>query len=515
MTKNLVKAAGLLLIINICVKLLGFLREMVIASGFGASSLTDAYLAAYTLPYFLQSVLGYAFVSAILPELSGCWVEGGDNRRACRLGSTLINITAGGMGVLSLIGILTAKWLIFLTAPGLSGDTEELAVNMARVIFPLMIFMSSGMVVSAILNSRYRFAAAALAPGICSLVIILAVVFLARGNIYVLAWATLAGFVAFFLIQLADLRKIGFHYSFCWDLRDPAVKRVLANIVPIMLALSVTQIYTVVNRIFASGLAEGSISALNYANKLMNLPLGVFVAAIITAAFPALAEKARLADKSEITATVKRGFNMVVLLALPSAVGLTLLDGEIIRFLFERGSFTPANTLLTTEALTTMAPGLFFLAISMLLVRVYFALHDVKTPLLAGIVSVAVNVAISLLLTGAMGVGGLSLANTIAAAVNALWLLAGLARRLPLLNDGMIGKVLLQSCIGSAAMSVPVVLGKLLWPHVSGKLGLAIELAVLMLLAVAVYFAVLKLLHCPAMDDAFRSLLRRNRRKTA
>jgi putative peptidoglycan lipid II flippase len=234
------------------------------------------------------------------------------------------------MILFSLIGVVAARGLVWLTAPGLPAETANLATALARIIFPSMAFMSVGMVISGILNSRYRFAYAALAPGISNLVIIISVMLLAHGNIYVLAWGTLIGFAAFFLIQLPDLPRTGFKYSFAWDYHDPAVKRVMADLVPIMIGISVTQIYTSINRIFASSLAEGSISALNYASKLMNLPLGIFVAAIITAAFPALAEKAQLVDKSALKDTIRRGLSMVLLISLPAAAGLMLLDFDII-----------------------------------------------------------------------------------------------------------------------------------------------------------------------------------------
>jgi putative peptidoglycan lipid II flippase len=506
MAKNLVRAAGLLLVINICVKLLGFGREMAIADGFGASFLTDAYLAAYTFPYLFQAILGYAFVSAVLPELSECWQETGDNRRAYLLGSTLINVTTAGMLALSVIGILAAPALVWLTAPGLPADTATLAADLARIIFPSMIFMSVGMVISGILNSRYRFAAAALAPGICSLVIILSVVWLANGNIYVLAWGTLGGFVAFFLIQLIDLPRTGFKYSFAWEMKDPAVKRVLANILPIVLGLSVNQIYIVINRIFASSLAEGSISALNYASKLMNLPLGIFVAAIITAVFPMLAEKAQLVDRSALKETVKRGLSMVLVISLPAAAGLMLLDYEIIRLLFERGSFSAADTLITTQALTPMAPGLIFLAISMLLMRVYYALHEVRIPLITGAVSIVVNVIFSFILVGPMAHGGLSLANTLAAAMNALLLLYFLNKRLPILSAYYLKSGLYPALLACAAMTLPVWLGKTLWPHVSTKAGLTLEIVVLIAVAIAVYFLILKGLRCPLLQEIWIGL---------
>ena len=508
MSKNLIKASGLLLIINICVKLLNFAREMVIANGFGASFLTDAYLAAFTIPYFCQSILGYAFVSAVLPALSECWQEHGDNSRACRLGSSIINVTAVFMLLLSLIGLIAAPELVWLTAPGLPDETAALAADLARIIFPSMLFMSVGLVISGILNSRYRFAAAAIAPGACSLVIILAVLLIAGGNIYALAWGTLAGFVVFFLVHLVDLPHTGFKYSFCWDFKDPALKRVLADILPIVVGLSVTQIYTVVNRIFASSLAEGSIAALNYASKLINLPLGIFVAAIIIAAFPSLAEKAILRDRGPLREICQKGLSMVLLIAIPSAVGLMLLDHDIVSLLFERGNFTAADTLMTAQCLLPMAPGLIFIAISMLLMRVYFALHDVRTPVITGLISVAVNVGVSFALVGSLGAAGLGWANSVAAAVNALLLTSFVHKQIAFCPRAYLCRILAQAAIACVAMAAVLALGQWLLPELSGTLGLLLKVGGMIAVGIAVYFLVLRLLHCEALNEIAASLRR-------
>ncbi|NLF79873.1 MAG: murein biosynthesis integral membrane protein MurJ [Clostridia bacterium] len=512
MAKNLVKTAGLLLVINIAVKLLGFIREIVIAKGFGASSYTDAYLAAYTIPYLLQAILGYAFVSAVLPLLSECWQESGDNSRTFRLGSSLINITAAGMLLLSIIGIAASPALVWLVAPGLPRETAALAAGLARIIFPSMIFMSAGMVISGVLNSRYRFGAAAIAPGLTSLAIILAVAWIAPGNIYALAWATFIGFIAFFLVQLIDLPATGFRYRLVFSLGDPAIRRVFADLLPIVAGLSVNQIYTVVNRIFASSLAEGSISALNYAAKLMNLPLGIFVAAVTTAVFPALAELAQKRDSARLRGTVQRGLSLVLLFAVPAAAGLMLLDYEIVRLLFERGSFSAADTGITAAALMPMAPGLIFLAMSMLLMRVCYALRDVRSPLITGGLSIIVNIGVSFLLVGPMGHAGLSLANSIAAAVHALLLFLILQRRLDLLRDRYVRRSLWQIILATLIMSLPVALIGRLWPHVSTKSGLALELLLLIGVAVAVYLLALKLLHCQALGEILSELSRKERR---
>ena len=507
MGKNIIRAAGSLLLINSFVKLLGFVREMVMAGSFGASALADAYQVAYTLPYFFQTVLGYAFVSAVLPLLSRCWRQEGDNSQACRLGSTLINVSAALMLLLSLAGVLAARLLVWLTAPELPPATAGLAVSLTRIIFPSVVFMSVGMVISGILNSRYRFTAAALAPGVTSLAVIIAAAWLAKGNISLVAWGTLIGFVGFFLLTLADLPRTGFKYSFAWDLANPEIKRVLLDILPIVLGLAVTQIYTIINRIFASALPEGSIAVLNYAGKVMNLPLGVFVAAIITASFPLLAEKAGQVDQAALALAVRKNLAMICLITLPASLGLGLLSQPIIRLLFEGGQFTPAATLETGQALTMMSACVLFLGVSMLLIRVYYALGDVKTPLVTGAVSIVMNVLMSFLCLRWFGdAAGLGFANSAAAAVNAGLLWYGLRRRI-ILSEAVYEREVNVLVLSSALLTVLLWLLKDFVILDQGKALLALTLLGVIALAAAVYFAALWLLKSQSLKEigaAFR-----------
>lgn len=506
MGKNLFKAAGCLLLVNSCVKVLGFVRELVIADGFGASSFSDAYLAAYTLPYFFQSVLGYAFVSAVLPMFSQYWRSEGDNSEACRLGSTLINLVAVGMLLICLIGMIASPVLIWLTAPELPPETASLAAQMARIIFPSAAFMSVGMVISGILNSCYRFTAAALAPGVAALGIIIATVFFANENIQVVAWGTLIGYIGFFLLTAADLPRTGFKYCFAWDLRHPAIKRVMVALIPIVLGLAVNQIYTIVNRIFASALAEGSISVLNYANKLINLPLGIFVSAIITAAFPALAEQAQQVDKSQLRQTVSKGLSMILMVSVPATCGIMLLDEPVVRLLFQGGEFGAAATASTAQALLMMCPGLIFLAITMLLTRVYYAIGDVRTPLYTGGLSILGNVLVSAVLVDSIGHGALGLANTVAAAINALLLWYLLERKLHFSRETGLRRELLLLLLASLLMSLPVLLAAP-WVAAAGtKVQLCIRLAPVIGGAVILYVLLLVLLKSRSLAALLQGL---------
>ena len=501
MSKNVVKATGVLLLINICVKLLSFVREMFIANGFGASSASDAYLVAFTFPNFFQAILGYAFVSAALPAINASWQREGGREEAFLIGSTLLNFTALVMAVLVVLGIVFAPALVWLFAPSFSPETASLAAQLTRIIMPSLLFAAVAMMMAAILNSRYRFAAAAIGPGLASLCIILATLFFARGNIAVVAVGTLVGYLAFLLLVSLDLPQAGFRYRPVCDLKHPQVRRVLRSMLPILLGLAVSQCYTIINRIFASGMTEGSISALNYANKVMNLPISLFVVAVITAVFPKMAEEASMDDRDALGKSLSRALSMILLLTVPATLGLLLLDQPIVQLLFQRGSFDAAATRMTADALFAMSPGMIFLGASMLMLRVFYAGGEVRTPLLVGLISIAVNVLASLILIRPLGHVGLAWANSLAAAANAGLLAFLLQRRLGYV-DSYLRSSLLQICGATAVMGLALFAVLRLLSSSSALVQVVAAIAA----AVAVYFICLRACRSQMLSDTWQGL---------
>lgn len=454
MSKNIAKAAGAILIMNLASKVLGFARETFIAKEFGASGVTDAYLVAYTLPYFLQAILGFALVTAVVPILTKYLVDENYNE-AWHVASTVINLTAVVLTFFTVIGIAGAAFLVKLTAPGFTPELSKLATDLARIMFPSVVFMGIGMVITGILNATYKFAVPAFAPGFSNLVIIFTVIFFgAKYGITGLAVGTLVSFIGFLILQIPVLKTIKFKYTLSCDYKHPAVRQAAISIGPIVLGVAVNQIYFALNRIFASSLAEGSISALNYANKLMNLPLGVFVAAVASAIYPALSAHAIKGDKKALADTMLRGLGMVSLITIPAAVGLMVLRVPIVQLLFERGAFDHQATLSTAIALFYFSIGLFPGAANMVITRVYYAVDDVKTPVIMGFLSIVVNLGLSILFLQRMGHEGLALANSLAAAANTVMLFYGLKKHLPYLQGRKLLSSLSKITIASGVMAL-------------------------------------------------------------
>lgn len=510
MAKNILKATGVVLIMNLVVKVLGFLRETSLASAFGASELSDAYLSAYTIPYFLQSILGYALVTAVVPILTK-YLVAGKREEADYVASAIINMTALIMAVITVAGIAACDLLVSLLAPGYSAEQAALTADLARIMFPSVIFMSVGMVITGICNAHYRFAASAFAPGMSNIIIIVALLFFSAAyGIWGAAWGTLISFVGFMLVQLPVLWQIKFKYTLCLDIKHPAVKQMLTEIGPIVLGVAVNQIYFAINRIFASWLAEGTISSINYANKLMMLPMGIFVAAVANAIYPALAEFSLKKDRKSLANTMKGGLVSVLLVAAPAAVGLAVLAEPIVRLLFEHGEFTHDDTLMTAWALICFTVGLVPMAANMIITRVFYALEDVTTPVKIGGLSILLDVVLSLVLFKLMsyGGGGLALANSLAALLGCLAMYYYLKfKALPELATATMLPSLVKIAAATAGMGLAVWLAAGVLPN-SAVINVGGGIAV----GVVVYAVLVLMLRIPETElflNKFRKVLRR------
>ena len=441
-------AALVLMGMNTLARLLGFVRETAVAAIFGASRYTDAYQVAYTIPYFLQMVLGVALVSSVVPAMVRC-IESGDEEEGWRVASITMNLTFILMALFAVAGVLGARLLVGWTAPGFDAETASMARRMTALMFPSVMFMSVAMLVTGILNARRRFAVAAFAPAFASFVIIAGVLLFGAGSPDALPVASLLSFVCMLLVQLPALRRIGFRYHFSFDRTNPVVRSVFRNLGAVFLGTATYQIYLAINRFFASGLPAGSISALNYAGKLMNLPLGIFVAAVSAGIFPLLSAQALEEDRRDMWDTTNRGLKLVLIFTLPAAAGLMALGQPIVRLLFERAAFTAEATAMTAGALFWFGPGMGAMAATQVLTRAFYALADTRTPLFFGLTSIAVNSGASILLTPLMGQGGLALANSLASLYYAAGMYILLRRRFAQADSGGLPRTLLKVLAGS------------------------------------------------------------------
>lgn len=451
------KAATVVLLMNILAKVLGLVRESAIAGVFGANLGTDAYKLAYSLPYSLQQVLGQALLTVTVPLLIKYLVDG-KKEEANLVANYLTNAVAVVMIVVTGVCVLFAPFLVQLLGPSLSSEAVPLATTLTRIMFPSVIFMSLGMVFSGMLNANHKFISAAFAPAFSSFIIIFSALYLGRKfGIEGLAVGTLFSFVGFLLVVLPGTFRTGFRYRPKLSFRHPDIKMAMLSLIPIVVGTSVNQIYYILNRGFASGLPEGTISALDYATKVVNLPSGIFVAAIVVAVYPQFSEFALKGERELFINSLERGMGLVMLLAIPSTIGLMTLAEPIVSLLFERGAFDAVAAANTSLALFWYAIGIFPYCAIMILLKAFYAFDDIKMPIYAGIFGIITNVIVSVLTMNIFGLRGLALGTSLASTVNMLVFFIALKKHLPTIKYGSFLQSFVRILISSLGMGAAVI----------------------------------------------------------
>ncbi len=458
---RLAGAAALVMFFFVLSRAAGLLREMIIANRFGTSADLDAYLAAFRVPDLIfQLVAGGALGSAFIPTFAGYWA-GGDRAGAWRLFSRTLTLLTLVLVLLAATAAVFALPLVrAVIAPGFTPAQQELTAHLMRwMLAGTVVFGASGLVMAA-LNGLQHFLAPAAAPVLYNVAIIGGALLLGPvWGVYGLAAGAVAGSVAHLVLQLPFLWRLGGRYRPELDWRDPGVRTVMALMGPRVLGLLFVQLHFLVNTILASGLAPGSLSALNYAWLLMLLPLGIFAQAIGTAVFPTFAQQVAGGRQEAMRDAFNQVLRLVFFLTIPAAVGLWVLRTPLVRLLWEHGEFDPESTALVTYALQFYAAGLIAHAGVEILVRVFYALRDTWTPVLVGVGAMALNIGLSLWWVGLLGHGGLALANSAATALEMLLLLALINRRLGGVGGRSLLRAVARSAVAAGVMAALVWLG--------------------------------------------------------
>jgi len=468
-------------------RLLGLAREMIIGARFGTSAELDAYLAAFRLPDLIfQLIAGGALGSAFIPTFTACLTRG-DHTTAWRLASAVVNLVLLLLTLIALLAALFAQTLVaHVIAPGFPSTQQALTAQLLRwLLVSTLIFGISGLIMG-VLNSFQHFLSPALAPAIYNLGIIGGAWFLApRWGVHGLVIGVVAGATGHLLVQVPALIRRRPRYIPTLGLHQAEVREVGRLMGPRVLGLAAVQLNFLVNTILASGLAEGSLAALNYAWLLMLLPQGVVAQGIATAAFPTFSALVARGEQIEMRATFSATLRAILFLTIPASMGLFVLRVPLIRLLLERGAFGPASTAAVAYALAFYAWGLIAHAVVEIACRAFYALHDTLTPVLVGLSAMALNILLSLALLGPLRHGGLALANTVATSLEMLVLLMLLRRRLGGLEEQRVSLAAGRATLASCTMGLLLAALLANWPQASPLLlgggGIALGSAVYLL----------------------------------
>ncbi len=481
---RLAQASLILMLAYVASRVLGLVRELVISYQFGTTRDLDAYQAAFRIPDLLFQILAAgAMGAAFIPPFTAYLARKREDE-AWRMASTVLNATFAVLAVAAGLAALFAPQLAPLVAPGFDAEARALTASLMRIMLVSPVLAGLSGLATAILNSYQEFLLPALSPVVYNLSIIVAGLTLApRSQMGVrgLAIGVAVGAALHLLIQVPGLVQRNRGYRLAIEPQQAGAREVGRLMLPRMAGLGAIQVNFLANTIIASGLAVGSIAALNYAFQLVMLPWGIFASAISTAVFPTLAEQAALARSEDIKRTLTASLRVILYLTVPAGVGLFVLREPLIRLLFERGEFTASSTAMTAQALMFYAPGLFAIAATEIITRGFYALHDTKTPVQVGVATVLLNILLSLLLSRRMGHGGLALAYALANSLETLTLLAIIRRRLGGLDDRRLVASVLRTLVASLVMGEGLALGL----YAAGDLLVASSLLVrLMLLTI-------------------------------
>jgi len=431
---NLLKVLATVSSMTLLSRILGFVRDFIIARSFGAGAATDAFFVAFRLPNLLRRMFAEgAFSQAFVPILAE-YKNKRDAEETRRLADHVATLLFLALLAVTLLGIAITPVLIYISAPGFAADAAkfELTVELTRIAFPYILFISLVSLSGGILNTWSRFAVPAFTPVLLNLSFIAMALFAAPyfdPPVLALAWAVLLGGVLQLALQIPFLAKIGMLPRFSFSLADAGVNRILKLMLPALLGVSVTQISLVINTIFASFLPSGSVSWLYYADRLMEFPAGLLGAALGTILLPSLAKSHADNDRGEFSALLDWGLRLTFLLTLPAALALAILAVPLLSTLFNYGAFQAHDVLKTGDALMAYSVGLTGLILVKVLAPGFYARQNIRTPVKIALVTLAATQVMNAAFIVPLQHAGLALSIGLAACLNAGLLWRGLHRR--------------------------------------------------------------------------------------
>ncbi len=464
------RATGVVGIAILCSRVLGLLREVIFASLFGASRNMDAFLTAFRAPNMLRDLFAEGALSTAFVTTFSRRIATDGDASAWRLSSKVATLTLVFMSALTVLGIIGAPVLIQILAPGFPAEKAALTIQLTRIMFPFILLVSLAALVMGMLNAKNIFGMPAMASSFFNLGSIIGGVTLCywldpqadwrhphfgERGLMGLAIATLIGGLLQLLVQLPSLGRVGFRFRPDFNWRDPGVRTILALMGPATIAASAVQVNVAVNSGFASALGDGPMTWLNIAFRLMQLPLGIFGVAIATVTLPLVSRSAALGNKAEFRGALAHAMRLVMLLTIPSAIGLVILAEPIIGLIYQHGRFTADATAHTAEALRFYAIGLVGYSAVKVLAPAFYALDKRNLPMLVSLGSIAVNFCLNWFFTFHLQLGhrGLALSTSLVAITNFLLLYILMRRLSGRLETGLMIRTLAKLLIAGALLA--------------------------------------------------------------
>ncbi len=439
-TKSIIGAATIVGVLSFVSRIIGLIRDRILAGEFGAGDALDAYNAAFKIPDFIFSLIVIGAISAsFIPIFTTHYGHKLRRNQAWKFANNTLHVLLFFMIIVSLIAFIFAQPLAGLIAPGFYYLKQQEVVSLMRIMLLSQVILTVSIIFGSVLQSLKRFFYYSLAPVFYNLGIIIgAVWFVDIWGVKGLAWGVVLGATLHFLIQMYGSLKAGYKYTFSFSLRDKDTIKMLQLTGPRVLGIATSQILLIVFAAIASTLIAGSVTIFQFAYNIQYFPLGIFGIAFAIAAFPALSEHAAKKQMNDFREIFSSTVRQMLFFLTPLSVIFLILRAQIVRVVVGAGQFDWAATILTADTLAFFALTFVPQAIIFILARAFFALHDTLTPLTAAVVSAIIGILSAVLLTKEMGVIGLAMAFSIAAVVNCGLLWVMLRQRIGSLGESKI-----------------------------------------------------------------------------
>lgn len=449
---KLAKAAGLIMVISLLSRILGFGRETVMAAKFGAGIASDSYVMATTIPLIIFQLVGSSIATTFIPVFTEYITKEG-KEKAYDLVNNIINILVISCIIISVLGIIATPFLVKLIAPGYGGLHFTLTVRLTRIMFPIIIVVALVNIITGVLQAQNSFISPASVGIPYNVVMITALIFFtARYGIYAVSIATIVASALQIVIMIPDLIKLGYRYKFIIKLNHPGIIKIFSLVLPVLIGSTVSQINVIVDRIFASGLTAGSVASLNYANRLNGFVMGIFGMAISTVIYPTLSKYISIKNYDNYKKAFRYAVDAIFMVMIPVTILTIILRFPIVNIVYKRGAFDNTALNMTALALLYLVLGSTAFSLRDIINRAYYSLQDTLTPMLFGVMAVIINIISNLVVVKRMGVGGLAFSTSFAATVTSFIMFFTLSKKTRGINGSKILISLFKITVSSVVM---------------------------------------------------------------
>lgn len=501
-TKSFFKITVILMIANLIAKVIGMLREVFLAKYYGASMYTDAYIIANNIPIIIFGVVGVALASSYIPLYSEIDKKK-SKKEAIKFTNNVMSLLLVGCFIITIFGEIFTKQFINIFAMGFEGETLNFAIQFTRILMPCIFVMALMNISGSYLQVNDDFTVIGYVSIPSNIIIVISTILSYKlGNIYILVIGTTIGTFSQLVYYYPFLKRNGFEFKLNLNVKNRYIKKMGIMLIPVFIGESVNEINKIVDKTLVSGLDYGSVSSLNYADKLVGLFTGIFVISITTLVYPKLSKLIAENKNIEFNKLFKKVINNIIILVVPIIGIILVIAPFIVKLVFQRGTFDNNDTIMTYQALNCYAIGLIGISLRDILIKIFYSLKDTKTPMINGIICSVMNIPLSIILIKAIGHKGAALATSIVAIISVLRLMYKVSTKIKNITFKDTLLILIKAIV---AILLPLEGLKIIYSIIiCNSMNIIIQLITIMFSVFIVggmYVGILLLLRCKEIKD--------------